>query len=339
MAVKERIFQLLLAKKELTRQEIAANLSLSMPTTLQNVTELTEKAILEECGAVGAASGRKAKKLRLRPLAGCTVGVNIALRRVEFVLADLLGQVRRKQAVPLRFRDELDWYLQLQNALADFLQGAENIVGAGLSFPGIIHTQANQIVRSHIFGLSHVGLERFQKSIPFPLTAANDANCACFAEKSAGRDSFVYLSLNESVGGAVMMNGRLLLGDTFQTGEVGHMLLIPNGQPCYCGKAGCADAYLSPQALEQDGWDVYLDHLAMLLTNLRMALNMDLVAGGETGAQLQPHWDALRFRMAVYDRFARDIDYIYPCTQRENACAIGAAAMALEAFGSRILDG
>ena len=72
MAVKERIFQLLLAKKELTRQEIAANLSLSMPTTLQNVTELTEKAILEECGAVGAASGRKAKKLRLRPLAGCT---------------------------------------------------------------------------------------------------------------------------------------------------------------------------------------------------------------------------------------------------------------------------
>ena len=52
MAVKERIFQLLLAKKELTRQEIAANLSLSMPTTLQNVTELTEKAILEECGAV-----------------------------------------------------------------------------------------------------------------------------------------------------------------------------------------------------------------------------------------------------------------------------------------------
>ena len=120
----KRIFQLLLAKKELTRQEIAANLSLSMPTTLQNVTELTEKAILEECGAVGAASGRKAKKLRLRPLAGCTLGVNIALHQVEFVLADLLGQVRRSQSIPLRFCDELDWYLRLQNALADFLQGA-----------------------------------------------------------------------------------------------------------------------------------------------------------------------------------------------------------------------
>ena len=338
MAVKERIFRLLLAKKELTRQEIAANLSLSMPTTLQNVTELTEEAILEECGAVGAASGRKAKKLRLRPLAGCTLGVNIALHQVEFVLAALLGQVRRSQSIPLRFCDELDWYLRLQNALADFLQGAENVVGAGLSFPGIINMQANQIVRSHIFGLSHVGLERFQKSIRFPLTAANDANCACFAEKDAGRDSFVYLSLNESVGGAVMMDGRLLLGDTFQAGEVGHMLLIPNGRPCYCGKAGCADAYLSPRALEQDGWDAYIGHLAVLLTNLRMALNMEMVVGGEIGAQIQPHWDALCARMAAYDRFARDIDYVYPCTQRENACAIGAAALALEEFGGRILD-
>lgn len=339
MTVKERIFRLLLAKRELTRQEIAASLSLSMPTTLQNVTELTEGSILEECGAVGAASGRKAKKLRLRPLAGCTVGVNIALHRVEFVLADLLGQVRHSESVPLRFCDELDWYWRLQNALTDFLQGTENILGAGLSFPGIINTQANQIVRSHIFGLSHVGLERFQKSIPFPLTAANDANCACFAERGAGRDSFVYLSLNESVGGAVMMNGRLLLGDTFQAGEVGHMLLIPNGRPCYCGKAGCADAYLSPQALKQDGWDVYLDHLAVLLTNLRMALNMDLVVGGKIGSQIDPYWDALCVRMAAYDRFARDIDYIYPCMQREDACAIGAAALALEAFGSRILDG
>ena len=339
MTVKERIFRLLLAKRELTRQEIAASLSLSMPTTLQNVAELTEGSILEECGAVGAASGRKAKKLRLRPMAGCTVGVNIALQRVEFVLADLLGHVRHSQSVPLRFCDELDWYWRLRNALTDFLQGTENILGAGLSFPGIINTQANQIVRSHIFGLSHVGLERFQKSVPFPLTVANDANCACFAEREPGRDSFVYLSLNESVGGAVMMNGRILLGDTFQAGEIGHMVLIPNGRTCYCGKLGCADAYLSPQALEQDGWDTYIDHLAVLLTNLRMALNMNLVVGGEIGARIGPHWESLCAKMAVYDRFARDIDYVFPCAQKEYACAAGAAALALEEFGSRILDG
>lgn len=46
-----------------------------------------------------------------------------------------------------------------------------------------------------------------------------------------------------------MMDKQLLRGNSFQTGEFGHMLLIPGGKMCYCGKAGCADAYLSPRVL------------------------------------------------------------------------------------------
>ena len=337
MIVRERIFRLFQQHREMTRQEIAANLSISMPTTLQNVTELVEAGILEECGTVESISGRKAKKLRLRPQAGSALGINIALHQVELIITDLVGKITCSEVVPLAFRDETDWYVKLRDTLTVFLRGAENVLCAGLSFPGIIDTQSNQIVQSHIFGLSHVGLERFQRCIPFPLTVGNDANCACFAEMEAGRDSFVYVSLNESVGGAVVMNRRLLLGNTFQAGEVGHMLLVPGGRTCYCGKAGCADAYLSPKALEQDGWDMYLEHLAMLLTNLRMVLNMDIVAGGQIGAELDSQWDALCAKAAKYDLFSRDVDYILPCTQREYACAAGAAALAVEEHGCRQL--
>ena len=337
MTVRERIFRLLQQRREMTRQEIALNLSVSMPTALQNVTELVEAGILEEGGTVESVSGRKAKKLRLRPQAGSVLGINIALHQVELIITDLAGQIICSEAVPLPFRDETDWYAKLQDALTGFLRGTENVLCAGLSFPGIIDSQANQIVQSHIFGLSHAGLERFQRCIPFPLTVGNDANCACFAEMEAGRDSFVYVSLNESVGGAVVMDRRLLLGDTFQAGEVGHMLLVPGGRVCYCGKPGCADSYLSPKALEQDGWDVYLEHLAILLTNLRMMLNMDIVAGGQIGAELGSHWDALCAKAAKYDRFSRDVDYIFPCMRREYACAAGAAALAMEEHGCRQL--
>ena len=117
------------------------------------------------------------------------------------------------------------------------------------------------------------------------------------------------------------------------------MLLIPGGRLCYCGKQGCADAYLSPRALERDGWETYLDHLAILLTDLRMFLNMDLVVGGQVGAQIGPHLDTLRAKSAQYDRFARDVDYIFLCTQKDHACALGAANFALEKFGSRVLSG
>ena len=43
--------------------------------------------------------------------------------------------------------------------------------------------------------------------------------------------------------------GKLLPGDAFRCGEAGHMTLIPDGKPCYCGKTGCVDAYCSARLL------------------------------------------------------------------------------------------
>ena len=134
-----------------------------------------------------------------------------------------------------------------------------------------------------------------------------------------------------------MFNGRLWTGDTFQAGELGHMILIPGGRRCYCGKQGCADAYLSPRALKRDGWETYLDHLAVFITNLRILLNMDLVIGGQVGSKISPRLDALALKAAQYDQFARDIDYIFPCVRQEYSCALGAAEFGLEQFGDKML--
>lgn len=337
----ERIFQLMRGGQTMTRQDIAEELSLSMPTVLQHVTQLIEAGILEEWGTAQSNGGRKAKTLRLRPETSYVLGINIGIRLIEFVTTDLLGNLLQSSSISLPFRDEPDWYTQFQCALLDFFEqyrvDSSQILGAGISFPGIIDGQRNQVVRSHILGVEHMGLERFQKALPCPAVFHNDANCACFAERSAGRDSYVYLSLNESVGGAIMLNGRLWMGDTFQAGELGHMILIPGGRRCYCGKQGCADAYLSPQALEQDGWETYLGHLAIFITNLRMLLNMDLVIGGQVGIKIRPQLDALLVKAAQYDRFARDINYIFPCGQQEYSCALGAAEFAVEQFGDKLL--
>lgn len=339
--VQERIFQLMRRGQTMTRQDIAEKLSLSMPTVLQHVTRLIEAGILEEWGTAQSNGGRKAKMLRLRPEAGYALGVNIGIRLIEFVTTDLLGNLRQSGSISLPFRDEPDWYAQFQGALLDFFSQNQidpnQILGAGVSFPGIIDSQRNQVARSHILGVEHMGLERFEKALPCPAVFENDANCACFAERGAGRKNYVYLSLNESVGGAVMLNGRLWMGETFQAGELGHMILIPGGRRCYCGKQGCADAYLSPQALEQDGWETYLDHLAVFITNLRMLLNMDLVIGGQVGIKIGPQMEALASKAALLDQFARDINYIFPCIQQKHACALGAAGFAMEQFGDKLL--
>lgn len=339
--VQERIFQLMRRGQAMTRQDIAEKLSLSMPTVLQHVTQLIAAGILEEWGTAQSNGGRKAKMLRLRQEASYALGINIGIRLIEFVTTDLLGNPRQSGSISLPFRDEPDWYSQFQRALMDFFGqyqiDSSQILGAGVSFPGIIDSQRNQAVRSHILRIEHMGLERFEKALPCPAVFENDANCACFAERDTSRKNYVYLSLNESVGGAIMLNGRLWVGETFQAGELGHMILIPGGRRCYCGKQGCADAYLSPQALEQDGWETYLDHLAIFITNLRMLLNMDLVIGGQVGIRIGPQMEALVSKAAQLDQFARDINYIFPCIQQKSACALGAAGFAMERFGNQLL--
>lgn len=357
-----RILQLLWKEGTLTRQDIAQKLNLSMPTTLQNTNELLEYGILQECGAMESTGGRRAKKLVLNENFGLGLGIDIALQHVELVITNLHGRVMIQDTSPLIFRDEIEWYHAFQQGLHTFLQDNDvetaRIIGAGLSFPGIIDGEAEQIIRSHIFQLEHVSLDRFKKCIPFPLIAANDANCVCFAERSVEHTTYLYLSLNESVGGAMMLDSRLELGDTWQKGEIGHMLLFPGGKQCYCGKHGCADPYLSPNALRKEGqslddffmkveqgdvdsckrWDEYLDHLAIMVTNLRMLCDEDIIIGGVVGTYMKPYMEQLNAKAAQYDRFARDVDYIYPCTRKTHAFAAGASMIAMERYGSRLLD-
>ncbi len=356
-----RILQLLRTEDSLTKQDVSRSLHLSMPTTLQNINELMEAGILEECGTSESTGGRKAKKIRLRPDAGLGVGIDVALHHIELAVTDLRGGVLAQQRIPLEFHDTPAWYQALSEALEHFLQAnqidTQTVLSAGVSFPGIIDGESEVLLRSHIFGLEHIRLDRFHRSIPFPVVVANDANCAGFSELCAERPTYVYVSLNESVGGAFLLEGRLYLGGTWQAGEIGHMLLIPGGERCYCGKHGCADAYLSPKVLRKQGetlasffrrvekqektacetWDTYLEHLAILLTNLRMMLNTDLVIGGEVGTYIAPYLDELCTKAMKYDLFARDIDYIFPCTHTENAFSAGASMLALERYSSRLL--
>lgn len=356
-----RILQLLRTEDSLTKQDVSRSLHLSMPTTLQNINELMEAGILEECGTSESTGGRKAKKIRLRPDAGLGVGIDVALHHIELAVTDLRGGVLAQQRIPLEFHDTPAWYQALSEALEHFLQAnqidTQTVLSAGVSFPGIIDGESEVLLRSHIFGLEHIRLDRFHRSIPFPVVVANDANCAGFSELCAERPTYVYVSLNESVGGAFLLEGRLYLGGTWQAGEIGHMLLIPGGERCYCGKHGCADAYLSPKVLRKQGetlasffrrvekqektacetWDTYLEHLAILLTNLRMMLNTDLVIGGEVGTYIAPYLDELCTKAMKYDLFARDIDYIFPCTHTDNAFSAGASMLALERYSSRLL--
>lgn len=82
----------------------------------------------------------------------------------------------------------------------------------------------------------------------------NDANCFALAEATlgAGRGCHTVFGviMGTGVGGGLVIGGRIHAGRSGMAGEWGHHALHPGGRPCYCGRRGCAEAYLSGPALE-----------------------------------------------------------------------------------------
>ena len=362
-----RIIRLLRHENPMTRQEIAGALKLSMPTVLSAIDDLLSRRILEETGEKASTGGRRAKVFDLRKEGRYGLGIQITRRHVRLALANLGGQVEQYQRFSHPFEDTPAWYRTLGEMISDFViqshVDAEGILGAGLSFPGIIDQENDMILHSHVFHIQNVSLDRFYRCIPYPLIVENDANCACYAEQNNRKDSFLYISLNESVGGALMIERTLHGGNNWTAGEVGHVVLYPQGKVCYCGKKGCSDAYLNtgvlisekkngeeesledfferlegkdPDAL--DIWRNYLSDLAILCSNMRMVLDMDIVLGGDVGACMDPWIRDLSILVEPLDLFSRNVDYISACTCKKHIFTTGAALKAIEHFDENMLD-
>lgn len=340
-----------------SRQDIARTLGLSLPTVLSNVNELLTMGMLVEVGEYASTGGRKAKRIAIQPDFRFTVGVDITKHHIRYLLFDLCGKSVSDISIRCNYADDSEYYDYLIKRLELFLQDNaiefERVVGVGLSVPGIVDAENGILIRSHILGVSGVNLHFALREMPFPIWMDNDANCAAYAEVEQKKNNTAFFSLSYSLGGASYVDGKLHVGNNLRAGEFGHMLLHPGGKRCYCGKLGCLDAYCSVSALldQQDEsldqffqkveygsaehvarWDEYLDNLAIAVTNVRMALDCEVVLGGYVGSYIGKYMEQLSRKTSKYNMFDQDASYIRVGKYKQISSAIGAAKMMAKRF-------
>lgn len=87
-----------------------------------------------------------------------------------------------------------------------------------------------------------------------PAVLGNDANAAALGEwrygAGKGIDDLLVVTLGTGVGSGFIVNGGLVLGSAGNAGELGHMILIPGGRNCTCGRQGCLEAYVSIRGMQ-----------------------------------------------------------------------------------------
>lgn len=354
-ASKYRILNYMLNHGSATKAELAKVLDLSMPTVISNVNEMMEKGLIVEVGKMESSGGRKASALGIRKDYCFALGVDITANHIGMVLVDLEGEIVKQERIRKEFRTDMAYCSQLEEQIQQFYHGAaarDRILGAGISLPGIINQEEKILVKSHALRVENYSLKLMEQFISFPVSFENDANAAMLAENPENLKNAIYVSLNNTLGGAIYMNGELYAGQCRKAGEFGHMILQTDGRACYCGKRGCADAYCAASVLTQNGkeplerfmerigrdqrtdeiWQEYLEYLAMLISNLRMAFDTDIILGGDVGGYLSDYMVELGEKVLRYNLFDGDFGYLKNCSYQKEASAVGAAKYFLRRF-------
>lgn len=146
----------------------------------------------------------------------------------------------------------------LLDALCRHIQGrlADGKAAAvALGMPGFIDRDGVIAASPNLPGITDYPLQRLlAERLSLPVVVANDALCAArgaWLLESPRPPSLAILTLGTGVGGGLILEGRPVVGDGGTAMEIGHVLMVPGGHPCGCGKRGCLEQYASATAVKR----------------------------------------------------------------------------------------
>ena len=182
------------------------------------------------------------------------VGIDLGGTKTEVILIDHKLNVLQRKRVPTPNQNYEKIIKTISDLIGDVTQNISNFT-VGVCTPGAISKQTGLIKNSNTQCLIGKPFQDdLQKILKKDILIENDANCFTMAESLLGSardfDTVFGIIMGTGVGGGIVYQKKLLVGRTNIAGEWGHHTLIRNGNPCYCGKNGCVETYLSGPALE-----------------------------------------------------------------------------------------
>jgi predicted NBD/HSP70 family sugar kinase len=259
-----RVLETLRRRGSVSRADIARETGLSRTTVSSLVAALLEEGVVVErpdpVPAPSPSGGRPPTLLTLDPSSGAVVGIDFGHAGVRVAVADLscavLAEAHREVDVDHHAAGALACAADLALSLLDEVGVARTrVLGAGVALSAPLRTGSRMLASTSILpGWVEIdaGAE-LRRRLELPVHVDNDANLGALAEATfgAGRgvDNLIYVLLSAGVGGGLVLNGRLYEGATGTAGELGHVVVSPDGFVCRCGNRGCLETVASLPAL------------------------------------------------------------------------------------------
>ncbi|MGW3496831.1 ROK family protein [Streptomyces sp. NPDC001020] len=253
-----RVMHTVNAEGPLSRAAVASRVGLTRAAISTLVDELIRSGLLEELGPERPGRvGRPGSALAVSGRGPAGIGAEIGVDHLAVCAVDLRGAVRARAV-----RHGTNRGRPPQPVLAELTALVEQVIteaepeglwpaGLAVAVPGLVAHDTRTVVRAPNLGWHDVDLGALLPA-ELPLTVDNEANFGSLAELWLGDDTlldFLHVSAEIGIGGAVVVDGRLLRGTRGFAGELGHVPVRPEGPECACGGRGCLEQYAGVEAV------------------------------------------------------------------------------------------
>ena len=196
---------------------------------------------------------------------------------IRAALADARGRILRKarEATPSLEEPQrgVERLVRLLESVSEGVE-REKILGVGVASAGPLDSEKGIILTPpNLPSWRNIPLRAMlEERLGLPVWLENDATLAALGENKfgcgRGREHLIYLTVSTGVGGGIISHGKLILGARGMAGEVGHMVIDPQGPFCNCGKRGCLEAIASGSAIARAAREEILKGASSIIRDL-----------------------------------------------------------------------
>ncbi|MDJ0801987.1 MAG: ROK family transcriptional regulator [Desulfobacterales bacterium] len=217
---------------------------------------IAENLIYEKETSDSALRGRRRVLLALNADAAYVVGIKLSAFRISCAVTDMQADVRSSIVMPVRTSERSSSFVAdlieegIRHCVKDARLQMDQIAGIGIGVPGFVDRNKGFCHWTPLYRKGDTPLrDLVEKRLKIRTYLENDANAVTMAHQwfgdGMGEQNFVVITIEDGVGMGAVVNGQLYRGASGFGSEFGHVVVVPGGNLCRCGKRGCLEAYVS----------------------------------------------------------------------------------------------
>ncbi|MFC5449382.1 ROK family transcriptional regulator [Paenibacillus aestuarii] len=254
-----KVLELLHYEPSISRVEIARRTQLTKQTITNLINECLEKEWVEEVQTQAVkGAGRRPVLLRLRREKLLAIGIEVTGTYLAGALINYNAALLHQEKLALNGPVAMDYLLaQMETIIGRLLAHVPEtcrLLGIGFGMQGVVDSDTGVVLRSPYAGMFSFDLatwaeQKYSLSIRVENNVRAFANGEIWIRSNRSLQDTLCVYLDEGVGSALLLRGKLYTGSSYLAGEIGHIKVRDNGTSCRCGQNGCLEAHISVEAI------------------------------------------------------------------------------------------